>query len=82
MKLFAPATSVGVTLKFVLNLDGPAAEKFLHCLPGSIRISGLGLDSDELKIGVDGEEVEPARVWVQLDELPGDREDEYLERIA
>jgi hypothetical protein len=82
MKLFAPATTLGVTLKFVLDLDEEMAEKLRQCPPGSVRICGLELDSKELTIGIGDQEIEPARVWVQLDEVHTGREEEYLERTA
>jgi len=81
--LTAPRTktrtkSLGLTVRFVLEVEEAEARRLLDTLPGLIRIAGIEFASDDLRIGTDEVEVEPARAWIKWDEVPAEKEDDFL----
>ena len=70
--------TIGVTIKAVLELDEMAACGLEIAPRHTLRVGGV--DLERLKIGLPlGGELEPARIWVTVEDVPQEWEDEFLE---
>jgi hypothetical protein len=78
MKLMTAAKTIGVTIKFVLEVDDELAEKLHDALPSDITIGGKEFGGD-LRVGVGGVDAEPVRAWIRLEDVRSDREEEFLD---
>jgi hypothetical protein len=70
--------AIGVTIKAVLEIDENMACELRRMPRHTLRLGGKLLE--DVKIGVrPGAEVEPARLWVTLEDVPTEREDDFLD---
>jgi hypothetical protein len=77
MRLFTSTKTIGVTVKFVVEADADQAHAILESLPSEITIGGERLST--VRLGVDGLELEPARVSLCREDMSSEEEDTFLE---
>jgi hypothetical protein len=70
--------AIGVTIKAVVKVDERLEHELLQTRRGDLMLGGVALG--DLKIGLrQGMELEPARIWVQMEDVPHEGEDDFLE---
>ncbi len=70
--------AIGLTIKAVLELDEGLAHTLQQAPRASLLLSGKALE--QLKIGFHPDlELEPARLWVKVESVSHEREDDFLE---
>ena len=74
----ATQTRIGLTLKFVLEMDERTARQFRQVSPVRLQIEGAELGAG-LRVVAGDESVTPARFWVRVEELPREQVDDFLE---
>jgi hypothetical protein len=70
--------AIGVTIKTVLELDERMAQEFERTPRGSLLLAGTGLEQFTIGLGA-GLAVEPSRIWVTVEDVAQEREEEFLE---
>ncbi len=79
MRLMTATKTIGMTVKFVLEVDEDQAQRLLDTLPSEITIGNESLPN--LLVGVDGLQVEPIRVSLAREDMPTEEEDDFLENL-
>jgi hypothetical protein len=69
--------TIGMTVKFVLEVDEEDAQRVLDTLPSEITIGNTGLPN--VLIGVDGMQFEPVRISLSREDVLMEEEDDFLE---
>jgi hypothetical protein len=77
MRLMTATKTIGMTVKFVLELDEEQAQRLLDTLPSEITIGHESLPN--VLVGVDGLQLEPVRISLSRDDMPTEEEDDFLE---
>jgi len=77
MRLMTATKTIGMTVKFVLEVDEDQAQRLLDTLPSEITIGNESLPN--VLVGVDGLQLEPVRVSMSREDMPSEEEDDFLE---
>ncbi len=77
MRLMTATKTIGMTVKFVLELDEEQAQRLLDTLPSEITIGSESLPN--VLVGVDGLQLEPVRISLSREDMPSEEEDDFLE---
>lgn len=77
MRLMTATKTIGMTVKFVLEVDEEQAQQLLDTLPSEITIGNECLPN--VLVGVDGLQLEPVRISMSREDMPSEEEDEFLE---
>jgi hypothetical protein len=77
MRLMTATKTIGMTVKFVLEVDEEQAQRLLETLPSDITIGSESLPT--VQVGVDGMQLEPVRVSLSRDDMSSEEEDDFLE---
>jgi hypothetical protein len=77
MRLMTATKTIGMTVKFVLEVDEDQAQRLLDTLPSDITIGCESLPN--VLVGMDGLKLEPVRVSIWREDMPSEEEDQFLE---
>ena len=77
MRLMTATKTIGMTVKFVLEVDEDQADRLLGTLPSEITIGNESLPN--VLVGVEGLQLEPVRVSMSREDMPSEEEDDFLE---
>ncbi len=70
--------TIGLTIKAVIQVDEETARRFKRTPRGELTLSGGRLE--QFTVGwPGGAAVEPRRLWLQVEHVPDEREDEFLD---
>lgn len=71
--------TLGITIKFVVEVQDEMAAKFDKCPPGFLMIGGEALGSEELTVRVVNEEpITPVAMNVRLQELSPNQRESFI----
>ena len=77
MRLMTATKTIGMTVKFVLEVDEDDAQRLLDTLPSEITIGNESLPN--VLVGIDGLQFEPVRISMSREDVPSEDEDDFLE---